>query len=40
MAAMLESTVVDGKILDLVHEGKISKDKLKKLERTKKEELK
>ena len=38
MVAMLESTVVDGKkILDLVHEGKISKDKLNKIvERTKK----
>ena len=41
MVAMLESTVVDEKILDLVHEGKISKDKLNKIvERTKKEELK
>ena len=38
MVAMLESTVVDGKkILDLVHEGKISKEKLNKIvERTKK----
>ncbi len=38
MVAMLESTVVDGKkILDLVNEGKISKDKLNEIvERTKK----